>query len=501
MEVNEIDKKDYPNRIEALVKYLSQGLYGQEDVIKELLLFALARRKVEVNADDEELKNIVLNRVYAAFKEFYGDENFTIPRSGDTLKSICVDKTPEENFFDFITQDIPELAPTEEQKSLLFSMDEVNAMQKEIKKIGLSDGVKRLILENRDSHSDTVWQSIIHVLQMSAFLNRRDTVCLSDFSIFEDDIKFYEEINYIEYLDVKYNKDIYIKDYFLERDKVRNFGSIFDINDYSIQEFEQASVYCSESEKEYSAVKQKKITLDKTYSRIIERLEENLQDIKLFESELDIPCIFSLRTSSYFSGILYGLTINFERTKTAMRSEYEKINFSFVKSIEIGDCIFKDGTHKKSSDVLKLVSGPSDVWGNYIIKDRFKLNIDIKPLVAIICIKGNTEDSLYGISQEGWTEIDFSKAEKAAESYHAKLSSVYSSEWLIPTIEQLEEIYQNREKITQEALGYKLSGKFWSSTKKEDEAVYFFDFDKGTKDYTTPDHKYNLALVHRFGEY
>ena len=34
--------------------------------------------------------------------------------------------------------------------------------------------------------------------------------------------------------------------------------------------------------------------------------------------------------------------------------------------------------------------------------------------------------------------------------------------------------------------------------KKDDNSVYYFDFSTGKKDYTTPDHKYNVALLHRF---
>ena len=489
MEVNEIDKKDYPNRIEALVSYLSQGLYGQEDVIKELLLFALAKRKVEVNADDEELKNIVLNRVYAAFKEFYVDKNFSIPCSGDTLKSIYIPKIPKGNFFDFITQDIPELTPTEEQKSLLFSMDEVNAMQKEIKKIGLSDGVKRLILENRDRNHDTVWQDIVHVLQMSAFLNDRDIVYLSDFSnsyvcvnseFWFCDIKFQKTTSGIEKKNDSVTSDFenYISENFYkdENSSIHRYG------------FEHPH------EKENSAVKKIKNSLDNEYPIAVENLEKKLQEIEFFKTELDKPCIF-MRNSNFFEALLGFTARILERTKIALKSKYEEINFPVAKDIEIGGYIFKGGTYIKHYD--EAIWYDDDHYERTIMIDDFRIN----SLVAIICIKGSTADPLYGISQEGWTGIDFSEAQQIAESYKAKKSFVYSSDWLIPTIEQLEEIYQNREKIEQEALGYKLSGKFWSSTKKGDEAVYFFDFDKGTKDYTTPDHKYNLALVHLFGEY
>ena len=481
-----MQKNNIAKRIEALVEYLNQGLYGQEEVIKKLLLFTLAKRKIKVSGNDEVLKNIICKRVRASFKEFYDDENFSLPCFGDDLPEILIPEIPEKDFLDFITNGNIELVPTEKQKNLLFTMDEVNKLQKEIKKIGLSDGVKQLILFNRKICTDTRWQDIIHVLQMSAFLNERDTVYLSDFSIFNSrlftwpgnyryicDFQFYNTINYVEYLKNKTNP---------ERVRIpTSYGGMgvyedkkIEINDRLIKDFDDyASENCSISGKENSAVKTIKETLDEKYSLALEDLEKRLHQIELFRSELNKPCIFKGEIGTFD---LNAVTKNFEETKSALKSEYEKINFSFVEDIEIGDCICCNG------DVQKPAGVSSD------------------KIVAVICIKGDTANSLYGLSQEGWQEKTYEEAESIAESYSGKNNSVYSADWKIPTIEQLEQIYKNRETINSQKLGYNLSGKFWSSTKKDGEAVYFFDFDKGKKDYTTTDHKYNLALLHQFGD-
>ncbi len=355
------------------------------------------------------------------------------------------------------------------------------------KKIGLSDGVKRVILENRDRNHDTVWQDIVHVLQMSAFLIGRNKVCLADMSIF--DFPLHNYINYVEYLKNEFKKNI------ITNGRIyKSFAGIKLINNKSIEEFHKFIIEnFSKDAKEFSGIKNFKNTLDEKYYCIINYIEKRKLEIETFPEELKESNIFG--NNENLSENFETDIKNLDETKTALESKYNEICFSFVKDIKIGDCIFIDGTHKKSSDIWAINTFSRDV------NSKPRLNIAIQSLIAIICIKGNTADSLYGISQEGWTGIDFSETQKIAESYGAKGSTAYSSDWLIPTIEQLEEIYQNRGKIAQEALGYKLSGKFWSSTKKEDEAVYFFDFDKGTKDYTTPDHKYNLALVHRFEEY
>lgn len=488
MDTNEINNKDFPKRIKALTEYLNQGIYGQEYVIKQLLLFALAKRKIEVKTNDEVLKNIVCRRVSAAFKEFYNDENFSVPVSGIILNEITISEIPEENFFDFITDGNIELVPTEEQKSLLFSMEEVNNMQKEIKKIRLSDGVKWFITLARNRYSVTGWQDFVHVAQMSAFLNGRDLVSLTDISNISIHIRdhgrdYYDTCS----LYIKNHKSIRIdNDYFYDGYGNRIHGYAVDkytygkYNKYNDKDSEIVSEIknlieifkdCVIVTYEPSAVEILKKHIKEKYSLLSKELDKQIAVLNSYKAELNIENIFACKEE--LDKMLAEIDEhfkNFENTKNKIKEIYDKIEFSFVDDIDIGDCICLDGSVNSSDDD-----------------------------VAVICIKGNTADSLYGASTEAWKETSFDEAEQIAESYTCNGSSVYSKDWSIPTIEQLEQIYENREELDT-CLDYELTGKFWSSTKKDNDAVYFFDFDKGKKDYTTPDHEYNLLLIHRFGE-
>ena len=188
------------------------------------------------------------------------------------------------------------------------------------------------------------------------------------------------------------------------------------------------------------------------YSLLSKELDKQIAVLNSYKAELNIENIFACKEE--LDKMLAEIDEhfkNFENTKNKIKEIYDKIEFSFVDDIDIGDCICLDGSVNSSDDD-----------------------------VAVICIKGNTADSLYGASTEAWKETSFDEAEQIAESYTCNGSSVYSKDWSIPTIEQLEQIYENREELDT-CLDYELTGKFWSSTKKDNDAVYFFDFDKGKR--------------------
>ena len=104
--MQEKNNKDYSKRIEALTQYLSQGLYGQEETIKNLLLFAIAERKICIFCKDKVLKKTICHRVAAAFKEFYTDNNFSIKTKGEKIEALDIPKISVEKFFDFATYDL-----------------------------------------------------------------------------------------------------------------------------------------------------------------------------------------------------------------------------------------------------------------------------------------------------------------------------------------------------------------------------------------------------------
>lgn len=108
----------------------------------------------------------------------------------------------EEDFFKVVDEGNKELVTTDEQKTALLNIGEVENWQTEIDKIELSDEAKNVITAirqeltkiNQDTKhkgdesyyiSDRRWKKIVHILKTSAFLNGRDSVDLMDCSLIE----------------------------------------------------------------------------------------------------------------------------------------------------------------------------------------------------------------------------------------------------------------------------------------------------------------------------
>lgn len=108
----------------------------------------------------------------------------------------------EDDFFKIIDDGNKELVLTEEQRSVLLAISDVEKWQAEINKVELSDESKAVIsairkelvsLNTDDKHkddeayyvSDRRWKKIVHILKASAFLNGRNSVDLMDCSLIE----------------------------------------------------------------------------------------------------------------------------------------------------------------------------------------------------------------------------------------------------------------------------------------------------------------------------
>ena len=108
----------------------------------------------------------------------------------------------EDVFFNVVDDDAKDFSITDEQKSSLLEISDVEKWQEEINLIDLSEEAKAVIsgirkelalLNNDENHkgdeawyvSDRRWKKIVHILKTSAFLNGRDSVDLMDCSLIE----------------------------------------------------------------------------------------------------------------------------------------------------------------------------------------------------------------------------------------------------------------------------------------------------------------------------
>ncbi|MCR4954019.1 MAG: hypothetical protein K6A43_08085 [Treponema sp.] len=299
MHISEIDKKDYPNRIKKLLEYLTQGLYGQEYVIKQLVLFSYAYGKIELKGNDVLLQNEICDRVKYALQMISPLDPKTVPynKSG-FVKEIDVPEIAESNFFDFITADFPMLETTDEQKNLRLTSSEVSMLQTESQKVRLSDGVKRLILFNRTEYVDTKWQGIVHILQVSALLNGRDTVYLSDISnIFVKDL--FPIINMDDYWgEEDYNRNLFddYEDYLASIKRHQRKLELMEPLYTLISSLYETIELCSKEVQKSTVVSKLSSEVQNRTSLILNEIEKRFYELESYRKELDITNIFSRKS-------------------------------------------------------------------------------------------------------------------------------------------------------------------------------------------------------------
>ncbi|MBR4600763.1 MAG: AAA family ATPase, partial [Treponema sp.] len=464
--------------------------------------------------------------------------------------------TNEDDFFKVVDDRNKELVLTDEQKSALLEISDVEKWQSEINKVVLSDEAKAVItairqeltmLNGDGKHksedgenyyvSDRRWKKIVHILKTSAFLNGRDSVDLMDCSLIEYAIwntdKQHDEVGGIVEKILKQNgigksteigdisdqidefKDSVDEKWFEfvdevpakpSEDKIVTIGNkkcyectrnsdgetwyvgvgerdnysssyhnIYRPNkeyydyysftrtgdtircnwDFTVNKTKAVPAvpahYDENSPKLFEPVAKKTVmeSFDKEeYTPIVEQIDSEIADLHNFRAENEKP--FSenaFANASRYSPILLNKIDESIKTledkKLKLKEQHERYaSDSNVKSdFELCDIILRNGTFKKA-----------------------KSKVADTDIIAKVCMKCDTTNSAYGIAWEEFNEYDFEGAKKKAEEYGKDFSEPYNSGWMLPTIEQLKQIYVN----SHEKNDFNLSGKYWSSSTKGD---------------------------------
>ncbi len=478
------EKKEITKRLNTICDYICQNCYGQGSVIKLALLCAIAKEKIFISYKENEelmIRSLLYTRLRNAFKivsensenvKTYINKIFVTDKNLGTIIT-AQGSLSDTDYLDYLTKvSFPEISPSKETLAVLFTLDEIDSLQKEIDIIPLSDCVKQLIISVRSHYNIEKLKRLIHIARTSAFLNGRNEVVLVDFC----------NLNIIK---LPFNS-VEVKKYINQPTKI----NCFEKNDslYSeILSFENLIQRNGNYPKECTAVEAQKKCLKTKYTEIMDCSSERISILESWKKEFNENNFFELGIECHlWLERIDSMISDLPEVEEYIKEKYEKIEFSFVSDINIGDYICSNGkTGSFAKDYRKEIV---PFYGD-------------EPF-AIICLKGEKADSIFGINCEQCQEIDYSEAEKIVAEYKLKNCEVYSSGWILPTIEQCEEIYNNLNMATSnyglEKLKDTLKNRYWSSTKKDDNSVYYFDFSTGKKDYTTPDHKYNVALLHRF---
>lgn len=147
--------------------------------------------------------------------------------------------------------------------------------------------------------------------------------------------------------------------------------------------------------------------------------------------------------------------------------------------LSVGDVILDDGSIFTAKEIKNL-------------SDEQKENV-----IAVVCIADESKYAI-GVNQysKKWTEI-----KQCCIDYSTKVADDYSKGWIVPKIELLQKIWENRDVINKSLKavnGETLDGKeYWSYSETEDNsaAMYMTFDDRGHQDHTTKDHEYTICVI------
>lgn len=147
--------------------------------------------------------------------------------------------------------------------------------------------------------------------------------------------------------------------------------------------------------------------------------------------------------------------------------------------LSVGDVILNDGSIFSAKEIKNL-------------SDEQKENV-----IAVVCISDESKYAI-GVNQysKKWTEM-----KQCCVDYSTKVADDYSKGWIVPKIELLRKIWENRDVINKSLKavnGETLDGKeYWSYSETEDKsaAMYMTFDDRGHQDHTTKDHEYTICVI------
>ena len=147
--------------------------------------------------------------------------------------------------------------------------------------------------------------------------------------------------------------------------------------------------------------------------------------------------------------------------------------------LSVGDVILNDGSIFTAKEIKNL-------------SDKQKENV-----IAVVCIADESKYAI-GVNQysKKWTEM-----KQCCSEYSTKVADDYSKGWIVPKIELLQKIWENRDVINKSlkaVSGETLDGKeYWSYSETEDKSAAFYQLfdERGHQDHTTKDHEYTVCVI------
>lgn len=223
---------------------------------------------------------------------------------------------------------------------------------------------------------------------------------------------------------------------------------------------------------------------DENYTPIYNAINEEINSLKEQKERDEIPFKANLfADQSYNESITSKIDDSIKALQDAQIELDKQKNRYFDSELEpelaVGDVILNDGNIYSAAEIEKLSE-----------EQKGKV-------IGVVCIADET-DYVLGTKQysDKWTKILDYRSE-----YSKSLSEKYKKNWLVPKIEILSKIWENRDAINKslEAVNADLleEREYWSYSENEDKtaAKYFLFTKDGHEDHTTKDHDYAVRVI------
>ncbi|MGP1438420.1 MAG: Lcl domain-containing protein, partial [Treponema sp.] len=218
------------------------------------------------------------------------------------------------------------------------------------------------------------------------------------------------------------------------------------------------------------------------YKPIIEAINSEIKRLKEKKEKDALPFKANLFANQDYNKSLSAKTDEaihqLEDAEIALNKQHNRyFKASLDAILHEGDVIFKNGLIYSKDEIAKIA-------------EEGKKNI-----IAVVCISGNKTYAL-GINEHVMCWEDM---KDYASNYGKDLPKEYSTNWKVPSKEELNKIWKNIGTINTSlnTLGLPILSAqgYWSSTEKEDAAFYQMFDEKGPQDHTTKDHEYAVRLI------
>ncbi|HBP09146.1 MAG TPA: AAA family ATPase [Treponema sp.] len=223
---------------------------------------------------------------------------------------------------------------------------------------------------------------------------------------------------------------------------------------------------------------------DENYTPIFDAINEEINLLKEQKERDEIPFKANLfADQSYNESITSKIDDSIKALQDAQIELDKQKNRYFDSELDpelaVGDVIFDDGNIYSAAEIEELSEEQKE------------------KVIGVVCI---ADEKNYVIGTKQYS-CEWTKIREFCSEYSKPLPEKYKKSWLVPKIEILSKIWENRDAINKslEAVNADLleEREYWSYSENEDKsAARYFVFTKdGHEDHTTKDHDYAVRLI------